>query len=244
MTRTCRLALGLSAAFLLGCIRADQSLTINRDGSAEFDVTYSMAEQTITQLKAMRKLREELRAAADRPPTASADDDFLYLLIDPEEQDIRDELMKYEKDGLEIKEVETETRNAWRHTRIKLACKDINRIAKTPIFVKHGFSLVKTADDNYLLARSRNNVDAATAPDFADSETLRLLGPLLAGFNVTLGIRVPGRILKTNATRHSLYSAAWVFDFNRDHNAVTAFHNHKIRVVFQGKGLSLAEIRQ
>ena len=235
---------GLVALVGCGCIRVDQSLTVNDDGSAEFKIAYSLAEQTITQLKAMRKLRDDLRAAAEDTTPLGWQDEFLYRYIDAVQDDIQDDLLQYAAHGLIIERVEVDTRNAWRHVKIEARCKDLAAMAKTPLFREYGFKLAKTEDGNYLMSRDMDTIDPARAPDFTNPEVARTLGPILAGFQVKMAAKVPGRILQANASQSSLYAAEWVFDFGRDSDAFTNFQRQKLRLVFQGRNLELPTLGQ
>lgn len=235
-------ALALGAVGSAGCIRVEQSLTLREDGSAAFDVSYSMAEQTITQMKAVRKLRDQLAAADGTATPEEWQDKFVYLLLDPVEDTLRGELAKYQKHGVTVEKLQIETRNAWRHTKLTLACADLKALSATDLFKEYGFSLTKTDRGDYLFRRGTDRPGSDPPPDFSEPETHRLLVPIVGGFNVMLSVTVPGRIMESSATRHSLYTASWAFDFDRDPNAVAAYARHQMRITFQGRGLNLPEI--
>jgi hypothetical protein len=235
-------AIVAAAVWGAGCIRVEQSLTLREDGSAGFEVSYSMAEQTVTQMKALRKLRDQLAAAEGITVTNEWQEAFVHLLLDPSEDALRGELAKYRKYGVTVEKLQVETRNAWRHTKLTLALTDLKALATSDLFKEYGFSLSKTERGDYLFRRGPDKPDTAPPPDFSDPETNRLLVPIVGGFNVMLGVTVPGRILESNATRHSLYTATYVFDFDRDPNAVAAYTRHRMQITFQGRGLNLPEI--
>ena len=234
----------LLATFASGCIRSESKLVLNADGSAEFEISYSMAEQTITQLRAVRKLRDDLRAAAGDTSPDDWQNAFLQAFTDPVEARVREELAKYEPYGVTVEKVDIQARNAWRYALIKVKCSDMAALGKTHLFKEYGFTLTRNPDDTYLMARDQNCVEPGVKPDFDDLETARTLGSVLAGFSIGISVQVPGRIIKNNASNVSLYSADWDFDFNRDRNAMTAFQNHKLRLQFQGKGLNLPALKQ
>jgi len=74
MTMTRGLGLGLVLGALLaltGCIKVDQTLTLNADGTGTLALRYGMSEQTLAQLKAMEQMaaqaEEGLRVEQETP---------------------------------------------------------------------------------------------------------------------------------------------------------------------------------
>lgn len=232
----------VAALFACGCVRSESKLSLHGDGTADFEISYSMSEQTVTQLKAVRRLRDELHAAAGETnaplPWQEA---FLEVFSDPTEEGVREELAKYEPYGVTVRKVEIESRGGWRYARLQLECRDLAALAGSHMFKEYGFSMLRGQDDTVMLSRDQDGMAPGVNLDFADPETARTLGPVLAGFYVKIVAQVPGRIVKSNASRTSLYTAEWEFDFSRDRDAVTSFLNHKLRLVFQGKGMSLPQ---
>jgi hypothetical protein len=241
----CRIMVpALLAALVSGCIRSDSKLVLNADGSAEFEINYSMAEQAITQLRAVWKLRDDLRLASGDTSPDEWQDAFLQVFADPTEARVREELAKYEPYGVTAVKVDIQTRNAWRYAAIKVKCADLASFGQTHLFKEYGFTLTRNPDDTYLMARDQDCMDAGAKLDFNDPETASTLGSILAGFNIRISAQVPGRIISNNASRVSLYSADWDFDFNRNRDAMEAFQNHRLRLQFQGKGLNLPALKQ
>ena len=58
------------AARMSGCVKMEEEFTIKPDGSGSISLKYSIAEQSISQIHAMRVLTTEL--AAVQPPQAGA----------------------------------------------------------------------------------------------------------------------------------------------------------------------------
>ena len=241
--RIMRIALLSFLILSVGCIRIEQTLTIKKDASGSCDIYYSMSEQTIVQLKAMLKLREQMAAASENISGLIQEDDFTRMLIDPIENDMRREIKKYEKYGITLERMKVESRNAWRHVRMKILFDNLEEAAKTDVFQEYGFSLSKNTNGNYLFYRKGENDDSKKTRKFSDHETVRLLTPLLGGFKVVLRLNTPGKILKTNAPQKSLYSAIWNFDFDKNPDAVLGLQNESLMLVFEGDGLNLPEIK-
>jgi len=237
-------ALAAVAALAAGCIRSESKLTLNADGTAAFEISYSMAEQTIKQLKAVRTLRDDLNQAGDAAPQPSWQDAFIDVFVDPVEERIREEIAKYEPYGVAAEKVEVQSRNNWRHVVIRIRCSDLPAMGKTHLFGEYGFSLARKDDGTYLMTRMQRCPPPPAKPDYDDPETARLLGSILAGYSIRISVQVPGRIVGGNAARTSLYSSDWDFDFNRDRDAMTKFQNHELKLQFQGKGLDLPLVKQ
>jgi hypothetical protein len=245
-TANCLLSAALvsAAALSAGCIRSESKLTLNADGTAAFEISYSMAEQTINQIKAVRKLRDDLNQAGDAAQQPSWQDAFIDVFADPVEERIREEIAKYEPYGIAAEKVEVQSRNNWRYMLIKIRCSDLAAMGKTHLFREYGFSLERKDDGTYLMTRVQQCPPPPAKPDYDDPETARLLGSILSGYSIRISVQAPGRIVGGNATRVSLYSADWDFDFNRDHDAMTKFQNHELKLQFQGKGLELPLVKQ
>lgn len=233
------LALVLAAC---GCIRSETELTLNADGSAEFKIAYSMSEQVISQMKSVQRVRKELTEAADLPVTPSWEETFLFRFIDAESTGIERYLQGFTDKGVSFEDLEVTARNGWRHTSFLLKCRSVKELEDTDVFRAYGFSLTRTSNGDYILERKPKTANTTTPPDFQESETAKLLGPLLAGFNVNIAVTAPGRILRTTAPQNSMYKAIWAFNFDRDANAVLNYDKMHIYVHFLGRGLDLPEI--
>jgi len=231
-----------AAVFCAGCLKLDQKMVIEKDRSGRFEVKYSMAEQTIDQLKAMLKLEEQMARISGEAIERTRDDKLMLLFLDPVSDDIHRELDKYKEYGLKIDELKVDTGGAARHVNLNLTFRDLAEVAKADFFPAYGFSLVKDDQGNYVLHRPAPNEGGEMPPPVND-ETARLLTPMLGGFNVALSITAPGKILRTNAHKKSLYTAMWTFDFDRNPNAVTALDNQAMTVIFSGNELNLPQIR-
>jgi hypothetical protein len=224
-----------------GCIQADLAFSLRKDGSGTIEAEYAMSEQTISQIAAMLKLKEQLVRSAGETYDSSQDR-YTRVFLDPDAAKIEREVDKYAALGLAIDELKVETRSAWRYVTMRLSFPDVGKLSQADFFPEYGFSLTRRTDGKYVLQRESPGPHALPSKEEAERE-LRLLSPLLGGFRVQTKIVAPGRVQKeTNATRTSLYSATWTFNFDKDPTAVAAFRAHNVHLVFDGKGLSLPEI--
>jgi len=241
--RILRLALVALLILATGCLKVDQTLSINDDGSGSLQVEYSVSEQAISQLRAMRKLTQQMAAATGEQAAAIPKDDRAYMLLDPQKQSLTAELEKLKPYGVTVDELEVETRNARRNVRVQLRFKSLAEVAKSDWFVEYGFLLYKGPRGNYVFDRPASGTGDDSVMDFSSPEMVRLLNPLLTGFSVISKVRTPGVILRTNAHRHSQHVAQWQFDFDEDPNALVGLQNQRMLILFEGRGVTLPTIK-
>lgn len=226
-----------------GCIRLEQELTIREDGSATLEIDYSIAEQSVQQFKGLLKLEEQLAAVNESPPAVGPGTELTRLFLNPDEADLRKAFKTYEPMGMTVTKLEVTTRNARQEIKMEAQIADLAKIAEADFFRAYGFSLQRTEDGNYVLHRDAALKDRTAVPNYADQETTRILTPLMGGFTVSLGVRTPGRIMKTNAAKRSLYSAQWVFEFDTDPNVISNLQLQPFSVVFEGSDMTLPTIQ-
>ncbi len=242
--KTLRLAFALILTVVCGCIRLDQALTLREDGSGRLEVTYTIPEQTIEQLRAIYKLREDMDAAAERETEFTLGQQYLRLYLEPELGKLRKDLKQYERYGVTVEKLNVESRGAARHVKFKLAFTSLAEIAKTPIFKQYGFSLSKNSDNNYVMVRAPMDTSPLPETDLSNAEATRVLSPLLSGFRVTLRVTTPSAIRATNAPKRSLRTAEWTFDFSDDPYALRTLQRVTPQIVFSGTGGKLPEVTQ
>jgi hypothetical protein len=234
--------LGAVSLVVAGCIQVDQTVTLSPDGSGTLEASYSVADQAVEQLHAMRKLTQQMAAAAGEAETEIKENELAYLLLDPTKEGLEQEINKYRKYGVTTEELKVESRNARKYVTLKLRFKNLAEFAKSDVFQTYGFSLNKNTQGDYVLDRPASFAAGAAETDFSSPEMVRLLTPMLGGFNVIVKVRPPGGILKTNAHRSSQYMATWSFDFDRDSNALMALQKQRMVILFDGRGLDLPKI--
>ena len=109
MKRFALLFICLAAAS--GCIKVDQTLELKRDGSGTLDVSYSVPEQTITQIKAMLKLERELAIAAGESAKTYKEDEYTRLVFIPVEELLRKKLKEFEPFGITVSTLKVSSRS-------------------------------------------------------------------------------------------------------------------------------------
>ncbi len=236
--RYVRLLLIAALALSVGCIKFSKTLTLNDDGSGLIDITYTLPEETVTQMSGMMTLADELAEAAGEPPPGDKHG-YLELLLNPSENRIKSKVESYDVPGLKLNTVKVESRDGSRRVRLQLLFKNIQDLAETDFFADHGFTLTRLEGGNYRMVRKGTETSGPQPVDLDDPQIVRLLTPILGGFEAMVKVKTPGRILQANTTRRSLRQAAWNFEFNRDAEDFREFYTKDLIAVFEGAGLSL-----
>ena len=244
-----------------GCIDIAQNIVIKKDGSGIVELTCIIPERTITQMKTMQKLKKEMIRASSSAVLAkeqtgpvvgkkdTGEDEVVSrhfsLLFDPAEERIRKELKQYEKDGIFIESILIFVRNARRIVKINLRFKDLVMAAESDLFRAHWpFTLSRTAKGNYQF-RGRTGMGEKSSPSSSvNPETSKTLTSIFSNFKAVLKVSVPGKIIRTNASRKSDYSGAWIYDFNKNQNAFSAFRNCRMNILFTGRNLDLPKVME
>jgi len=242
--KTLRLAFPLLLVLTPGCIWYEQALTLRENGSGRLEVNYSISEQTIEQLRAIYKLREDMDAIDDMKTEFTLGQQYLHMYLEPDEGAIRQDLESYKRYGLSIEKLTVESRGAARHVKLKLTFDNLAKIAQIPIMKQYGLSLSKNADGDYVMVRAPTDTSPLPETDLSTEEATRVLSPLLSGFHVSIKVTVPGAIRTTNAPKRSRRTAAWVFDFSDDPYALRTLQRVSPAIIFDGTNAKLQEIKQ
>ncbi len=235
----------LAAVLILpGCIKVDGTLSLEKNGAGNLELIYALPEQTVTQMKSMFKLRDQLDSVMGQTVPKTLEDDFEQAFFDPSEDRIKQLVKKYEKSGITLDTLKVETRNAVRNVILKLMFSDLKQLSSADFFQKHGFSLFRNKNDTYTFTRSPDTGQTPSQAPLTEAESVGMLSPILGGFRVALKVNTPGRIIETNASRKTLYNAAWIFEFDKNPKALETLQKQSMKIVFDGKGSQRPEVRQ
>lgn len=228
-----------------GCVKLEQDLIINSNGGGTIEIKYSVPETTTQQVEAMRRLKNDMDAAAGRPSTFQPGTDFSRLLFNPVLDELRAKLKEYEKMGIAVEKLEVKFRDGRQTVEMKLQFDNLARVAQTDFFQLYGFSLTKNSKGNYVIERPPQVAEFPAGFRATDPQTVKDLKPFIDGFLVALSVRVPdqNKILSTSAPIRGPYTAGWRFDADRSPDAVMALLRQNFVVVFDGRNLNLPEFR-
>jgi len=237
--------MALALPFTAGCMKLDQALTLRPDGSGVVELKYSMSEETIVQFRAMLDLRDKLMAVQGAQENDSEQSRLHEVFLNASEEQVRNELRKYEKVGVKIDTLKVQSVDGWRQTHMVLLFDSLATLAETEVFKDYGFNLTKNKDGDYLLSRPPESSMAGADADnsLLDPDGLKMVTPILAGFHAGFRITVPGRVLSSTAHRKGTQNAVWNFDFDTDPNALVALQNQAFEVTFDGKDAKLPQVK-
>jgi hypothetical protein len=231
------------ALALTGCIKLDQTLTLEKDGSGTLDVRYGMSEQAIAQLEMMEQMSQSMGEGDGAGIEMDADTPFDF---DFDEAQVREDFASQNLEGVELLSASSETVDGWRYMELKIKFDSLDALMKTEFFEDSEMSLAKDAEGNYVLSQRSGDGDDAAGASAGDEEMqaqmLEQMSAMFAGMHIANRIVVPSEIVETNATEVDGRTAAWVYDIDEDPSVMTKLENLSMRVVFSSDGVSMPEL--
>lgn len=225
----------LIATVFAGCLRVDQTLSINADGSGELDMSYAMQESTIRQMEQVAKMQ----AAQDGHESQADADQFEFS-----EKSLRKRLRPFEEHGIEIIAIDSKTAEGWKTMHVKLGFKDLDALMKTDSMNDSSLSIKKNAEGNYVLLQktAEDAADEGGGEEDMTPEMLQRMAPIFAGMKIVQRIEVPGKIIKSNASEVEGDTASWIYDVDKDPSVINKIRKLRLEIEFEGEGLDLKEI--
>jgi len=223
-----------------GCIKVDQTLTLEKDGSGTLDIRYGMSEQAIAQLEAMEQMGQAMGETPGADDGMDAETPFDF---DFDEAEVRESFESQDIEGVELLAAESETVDGWRYMDLEIAFDNLSALAKTEFFEDSEISLEKDTEGNYVL-RQRSGDGGPTGSDGAgddpmQDQMMQQMAAMFAGMRIANRVIVPTEIIETNATDVDRRTASWVFDIDEDPTVMTKLDHVDMRVVFASDGASL-----
>ena len=221
---------------ITGCVKVDQTLTLQPDGSGTLDLMYGLSEQTIAQMKAMTQ--SMIAESATNPGSVAMNFDYT-------EDEVRKDFEAYAPYGVSLDSMNMEVRDGWKYRTLKIRFKTLDGLAKTPWFSDRLFSLSKNEEGNYVLVRAAGDgsTDMAPPPE-SDPNTGEMLAGMMKGFRAVMRVNVPGPIIESNAENTSGNTAEWIFDLEKDAQALEKAQSSTMTMSFGGQGLSIPEFKR
>jgi hypothetical protein len=215
-------------------VQVDQHITLNEDGSGRLDVRYAMSLENMRQMEAMARQAGGAEGEGD----SAAPFDF-------NEEQIRKEFADYGAHGVTLESVTSEEKDGWKHIRIGVLFKDLAGLAKTELVADRALSLVKDQRGNYAFRQAAGErlLPGATGGGSEQQNASELLAGLLKGFRARVRMTVPRPIVESNAEKVDGRTALWEFDLEKDPRAIERLQKADMRVVFEGAGLELPELK-
>ena len=232
------------ALIVAGCVKVDQTITLDKDGSGTLEMRYGMSEQTIAQLEAMQQMSQGMGEEG----AAGAEDESPFEF---DEEQVRRDFEADKPEGVELVALSSENVGGWKYINMTLKFDDLEALKRTEFFEDSNLSLVRDGDGNYVLTQTSGDDAVGDMGDMGDmggdgeemqAQMMQQMSAMFAGLRIVTSVVVPTKIIDTNATEVEGDKASWVFDIDEDPAVLSKLDNTKMRVVFAGEGLSLPEV--
>jgi len=218
----------VSMIALTGCIKMEQDITLNKNGSGNVKFVYGMSDQTIKQMEAMKQMSQSEDGAEDED-----DNPFEF-----NEDEVKKEFEAMKDQGITLNSVKTTKKDGWQYMNIDFDFKDVTKLDDTPVF--ENVTIIKNAEGNYVVS---SKMDSDDMGGDAGAEQMKAMLPMLSGMRIAIKINTPNAIISTTAPIKSKDSAEWVFDVDKDPDSFLNMSKTDMEVVFGGDGCTIPEIK-
>jgi len=213
---------------LTGCIKMEQDITLNKDGSGNVKFVYGMSEQTLKQMEAMKQMSQSEEGE-------DADDDNPFEF---DEEEVKKEFEAMKEQGITLNSVKTTKEGGWQYMNIDFDFKDVTKLEDTSVF--ENVTIIKNADGNYVVS---SKMDSDDMGGDEGAEQMKAMLPMLSGMRIAIKINTPNAIISTTAPIKSKDSAEWVFDVDKDPDSFLNMSKTDMEVIFGGAGCTIPEIK-
>jgi len=218
----------VSMIALTGCIKMEQDITLNKNGSGNVKFVYGMSDQTLKQMEAMKQMSQSEDGAEDED-----DNPFEF-----NEDEVKKEFEAMKDQGITLNSVKTTKKDGWQYMNIDFDFKDVTKLDDTPVF--ENVTIIKNAEGNYVVS---SKMDSDDMGGDAGAEQMKAMLPMLSGMRIAIKINTPNAIISTTAPIKSKDSAEWVFDVDKDPDSFLNMSKTDMEVVFGGDGCTIPEIK-
>lgn len=219
---------GLLIFFLGGCLKMEQEVTLNKDGSGKVDLMYAMSEQTVQQMKALAEM------AKQQGGEGASEQNFPEF----DEARVKEKYAALKDKGITLKSVKAEKKGGWQYMYVTADFKDISRVKDMDEFKDSSLTITKDADGNYVIDSGMSRQEGMDNP-----EQMKAMLPMLAGMRIKMKFNTPGKIIETTAPIKGNKSAEWVFDVDKDPDTFMKMSKSEMKIVFDGKGCTIPEVK-
>lgn len=217
---------------LCGCVKVDQEITLNKDGSGRVSMMYAMSEQSIQQMEAMAEMMAQQGGEGSQSDSLNFD----QAKVEKEFEGLKDK-------GIKLKSVKSEVKDGWRYIYIVFNFQDISRLKDTSLFKDSEMTITKNADGNYVISSVVSGQGMGPGGENKMEDIPPQMMAMFQGMRIAMKFNTPGTIIETTAPIKGKKSAAWVFDVDKDPEALSKMSGKEMRIVFEGKGCAIPEIK-
>ncbi len=218
-----RFFFAVAAAVLSSCIKVDQDLVLNGDGTGSFHVRYGMKVETIAQIEQMAKAGQP----GDSPP---------QMPFHFDEAKVRKDFVVYAKDGVTLESFKSEVLDGWKFIELRMKFATLDGLGRTDFLADRKLALRRDGDRYVLEQRP----DSPHVPEKnADEPAVQdMMAAMMKGFHAGMSVQVPGDVVECNGAQDGR-KVSWVFDLEKDPQAMKKAQQLNMKVTFKGDGLKL-----
>ncbi len=225
---------------LTGCIQVEQTLQLASDGSGVLMLRYGMTEETLAQMEAMEQMA---KAFGNDEEDSTSDLPFEF-----DEDRVREEFAANQVDGLELRTVRAETVDGWRYMNLEIAFDRLELITEHEFYSDNRLTLQRNAAGHYVLTQYSGDEDSfglgnsGMELDELEGAILQQMASLFEGMRIVSTVITPSAIIDSNADVVERKRASWIFDIDQDPAVLQRMKTLEMRLVFDGKGVTLPTI--
>lgn len=217
---------------LAGCIKVDQTLTLNPDGSGTLEMRYGMSEQTLAQLQAM----QQMSAQGGQGMSMQPEQPFRF-----DEAEVREAFDADKPAGVELTALSSEVVDGWKYIDLTVSFEDVRALKRTELFEDSALTITRMGGGDYRLTQ-RGGGNEVSAPGASEQQLMQQMSAMLAGFRIAQTVVAPGEIIESNADVVDGRRATWVFDIAEDPSVISSLAQTNLELVFEGDGVELPTI--
>lgn len=221
-------------ACLCGCVRVEQNLVLNGDGTGTLRFVYSVKD---ADLKRMSEVAAQM--AAIDPSLAPTDVDWLTAF---DESVIRSEWSKHQRAGVELTSVQTSLADGWRSMTADIRFDSLQQLFDCGMIKDCHIALTRGPSGQYGYQQSVDLKEASQSlPGGMDLKTLKpVFAMVMKDFKATFRVEVPGKIVRSNGDREEGRAAIWELNGEQE-DLMERLQALDLRVMFMGEKLKLAD---
>jgi hypothetical protein len=222
--RLCRFgrlgALLAALLFAAGCVEFDQTIVIDKSGSAVFTLSYSFDDTLMATFTSAQRVIEGWQKGQPLP----AGDPLFWLTSEEAAKTY------FSGNGISLQKYRNQVREGRRLVHVTCAAKEVRAALATGKFGR--FKLDRNEYGNYQLTA---DWAAESEPAEVPEEQVKRLRTLCRGMKLGLAIQTPTNILATSGEKVRENAVLWRFDLERDDSFLRQLP--PIRVVFRNRDL-------
>jgi hypothetical protein len=222
---------------LCGCMKVDQEITLNKDGSGRADIMYAMSEQTLQQMKAMAEMAKQMSQQEGQEGQAAPEEENPFEF---DKAKVEEKFKALKDKGITLKSVKTEKKEGWEYMYLVFDFQDISKLKEVEFYQDSPLTITKNEAGNYEIVSQMSGEEMGGGQG---EEQMKAMLPMLKGMRISMKFNTPGKIIETTAPIKEAKSAEWVYDVDKDPETFMKMSSTDMKIVFDGKGCTIPEVQ-